>query len=116
MRTTGIALLTAAALSVAAAPAAAKTFTQVENGSNVTVKAGDTFKIRLRQAFDGGYAWKVKRISDDSVVKLVDTKDVSQPCPRKGELPCVGGFNWFVATFEAVGTGSAKVRLVEKRS
>src|SRR3954451_13985246 len=117
MRTTGIILITAAALGATAAPAGAKTFKQADTGSSITVKAGDTFKVRLRQAFDGGYAWKVKKVSDASVVKLVDTKDVKATCDDNNRgLPCIGGFNWFVATFKAVGTGTASIRMVEKRS
>jgi predicted secreted protein len=114
MRILGIALLTTAALTVMAGPAAAKTFRESDSGASVKIKQGKTFKVRLDQAFDGGYAWSKAKPKDQSVVKLVRKRTLPGECAT---IPyCVGGTNIFVATYRAVAPGKTKLRLVQRQS
>jgi predicted secreted protein len=112
MRTLVVAV--SAALLIAAAPADAKTFKQADSGSSVTVKKGKRFKVRLEQASDGGYEWKVAKPAKARVLKLVRTRTLPGSCA--GDPYCIGGTTTFVATYKAVGRGRAKVRLVHQRS
>jgi predicted secreted protein len=82
---------------------------RTDSGQRLVLRVCDRVTIRLRQQFDSGYSWRVARAPSRSVLKLVSDRTVS----RKG---VVGGYDWRVFVYRAVGRGDTRLRLVESRS
>lgn len=102
---------------VAAAPATSMartcgnvTLGQKNSGHTVTLHRCERLTIRLKQAFDGGYSWKVARRPAPSILKLVSDKTVA-PTPKGA----VGGTDTRLFVYRAVGKGKTSLRLTEGR-
>jgi predicted secreted protein len=80
------------------------------SGQTVLLRPCDRVTIRLREAFDGGYQWKVTRRPAASVLRLVSDKVVVTT--PKG---AVGGTDRRVFVYRAVGKGRTSLKLGESR-
>ena len=108
-----VALLAAAftfGLTVGSAGATAvPTYTQRNSGSVVKVKQGTIFKVSLRTAADGGYAWSLTHGRHSRDFALVSRRVISPE-------GVVGGYAQTVFTLRATHAGTDYISAVERRS
>ncbi|HET9105117.1 MAG TPA: protease inhibitor I42 family protein [Solirubrobacteraceae bacterium] len=88
------------------------TVTGRANRHTVSVLRCARLVIRLREAFDGGYSWQVRRRPARRVITLVSSRAV-YPRNRPG---MVGGYDTRVLTYRADGPGRTTLTLAEVRS
>lgn len=78
------------------------------NGDEIAVRTGDRFDVTLEGNPTTGYDWYVDE-TDESVVTLADRS-------FEPSSSAIGAGGMVTLTFEAVGPGTAHVRLVYERS
>lgn len=113
MACAALAVATAAIVGLPSADAARTcrhtTLNRGDSGQTLVMHVCDRVTVRLRQQFDAGYTWRVVRTPSKSVLKLVSDRTIT----RKG---VVGGYDWRVFVYRAVGKGDTRLKLVESRS
>jgi inhibitor of cysteine peptidase len=110
----GLAILTSslAALALADEPVALAgtadlVVGQGYNGRTVKLKIGQKLVIKLHGNPSTGHQWLVSKVSGNGIKQVGSVRYVPDPTPPG----TVGAGGVYIATFRAVGTGTAKVAL-----
>ena len=85
--------------------------TYSKNDTNITVKAGDTFIIRLESNQTTGFQWGVAKPLNTSVIKKVGSKYVVSS--NQNQKAGVGGVEQW--TFDATGKGNTKIEMIYRQ-
>lgn len=83
--------------------------TAVDSGRSITAASGQSVVISLDANPTTGYQWDLDGAPDPAVLKLVNSRY------RRDPLGAVGGGGIDVWTFEAMGAGTTRVKLVYHR-
>jgi predicted secreted protein len=89
-----------------------RTYHLRDSGATIAVDNGETFRISLRTATDGGYSWAVTKHPDPKVLDLLHKTVVPLPHPGGG----VGFPSRTSYTYRGVGVGRTSVTIVERQS
>lgn len=111
MKKTAMALVVLMVLAAALAGCGGTQAVYGKNDTDIAVKAGGTFTIKLEENPTTGYQWSVS-VSDESVVAL--DKDEYVPDDKSGEMVGSGGTR--VLTFKALKAGTAAIDMVYEQS
>ena len=81
-----------------------------DNGSDITLSAGQLFNITLPGNPTTGYAWETSPTPDAAILELVEEPTFTS------DSKALGSGGEFIFTYRAVGAGQTDLRLIYHRS